>query len=85
MKSTISSKGQITVPAEVRRRLGLAPGTAVRFELRPDGVILRKGTVGEHPVDRVFGVIKPRRPVDSLLLIGRMRGPRPGGRRSRRR
>jgi AbrB family looped-hinge helix DNA binding protein len=85
MKSTISSKGQITVPAEVRRRLGLAPGTAVRFELRPDGVILRKGTVGEHPVDRVFGVIKPRRPVDSLLLIGQMRGPRPGGRRSRRR
>ena len=85
MKSTISSKGQVTVPAEVRRRLGLAAGTTVRFEIRPDGVILRKGTIGEHPVDRVFGVIKPRRPVDSLVLLEEMRGPRPGGRRTRRR
>lgn len=85
MKSTISSKGQITVPAEVRRRLGLAVGTTVRFELRPDGVILRKGAAGEHVVDKVFGIIKPRRPVDSLALLDHMRGPRPGGRRARRR
>jgi AbrB family looped-hinge helix DNA binding protein len=85
MKSTISSKGQVTVPAEVRRCLGLAAGTTVRFEIRPDGVILRKGTVGEHPVDKVFGLIKPRRAVDALVLLDQMRGPRPGGRRARRR
>jgi AbrB family looped-hinge helix DNA binding protein len=85
MKSTISSKGQITVPVEVRRRLGLVAGTTIRFEIRPDGVILRKGTVGEHVVDKVFGIIKPRRPVDSLVLLDQMRGPRPGGRRARRR
>ena len=85
MKSTISSKGQITVPAEVRRRLGLSAGTAVRFEIRPDGVILRKGALGDHAVDKVFGIIKPRRAVDSLALLDQMRGPRPGGRRSRRR
>jgi len=29
MRSTISSKGQITVPLEVRERLGLVPGTLV--------------------------------------------------------
>jgi hypothetical protein len=38
-----------------------------------------------RPVDRVFGVIKPVEPVDSLELLDRMRGPRPGGRRARRR
>lgn len=75
MKSTISSKGQITVPAEVRERLGLDPGTIVVFELRDDGVLLRKGSPGEHPVDRVFGTLKLPRPVDALL--DEMRGPRP--------
>jgi AbrB family looped-hinge helix DNA binding protein len=85
MKSTISSKGQITVPVEVRERLGLAAGTIVRFELRPDGVLLRKGSGGDHPVDKVFGVLRPARPRDSLALVSEMRGPRPGPRRSRRR
>ena len=85
MKSTISSKGQITVPVEVRERLGLAAGTTVRFELRPDGVLLKKGSGRDHPVDKVFGVIRPSRPKDSLALLDQMRGPRPGPpRRSRR-
>jgi antitoxin PrlF len=85
MKSTISSKGQITVPVEVRERLGLVPGTTVGFELRADGVLLKKGTGGRHPVDQVFGLIRSPRPSDSLALLDEARGPRPGGRRSRRR
>ena len=42
--ATVTSKGQITIPVEVRRRLGLHPGSRVAFveaapgvyELRPD-------------------------------------------------
>ena len=30
-ESTISSKGQITIPVEVRRKLGLATGSRIRF------------------------------------------------------
>jgi AbrB family looped-hinge helix DNA binding protein len=85
MKSTISSKGQITVPAAVRDQLGLRTGTVVQFVVRPEGVMLVKGGGGKHPVDHVFGVIKPAQRVDSLDLLDRMRGPRPGGRRRRRR
>jgi len=84
LKSSISSKGQVTVPVEIRDRLGLAAGTAVTFELRPDGVLLKKGALGAHPVDRVFGLIKATRPTESLTLLDQMRGPRPGGRRARR-
>lgn len=76
MKSIISSKGQITVPAEIRERLGLLPGTGVEFELREGGVFLRKGTAGVHPVDRLFGRLKLAKSVDALL--DEMRGPRPG-------
>ncbi len=75
MKSRISSKGQVTVPAEVRNRLGLQPGTAVQFELRENAVVIRKGTSGVHPVDRLFGTLKLSQPGDALLDT--MRGRRP--------
>ncbi|MFQ5740039.1 MAG: AbrB/MazE/SpoVT family DNA-binding domain-containing protein [Acidobacteriota bacterium] len=75
MRSKISAKGQVTVPVKVRAQLGLFPGTPVEFELRGNGVLLRKGISGTHPVDRVFGVISLPKPVDQLL--DEMRGPRP--------
>ncbi len=74
MKSRLSSKGQVTIPAEVRSKLGLRPGTVVQFELRENGALMRKGTSGGHPVDRVYGVLKLRKPTDALL--DEMRGSR---------
>ena len=78
VKSTISSKGQITVPAAVRHRLGLSAGTPVTFELQREGVLLRKGSRGRHPVDEVFGILRLPKSVDATL--DEMRGPRPGRR-----
>jgi AbrB family looped-hinge helix DNA binding protein len=75
MKSRVSSKGQITLPVEVRLRLGLSAGTPVRFELKRDAVILRKGAPGVHPVDRLYGRLDLGKPVDAVL--DEMRGPRP--------
>ena len=75
MKSTISAKGQITVPAGVRQRLGLSAGTPVTFELRREGVLLRKGSRSRHPVDEVFGILRLPKGVDATL--DEMRGPRP--------
>ena len=83
LKSTISSKGQITVPADVRDQLGLTPGTVVLFEPTPGGVLLKKGFIGEHPVDRFVGALQLRRPVDALL--NEMRGPRPRPAKARKR
>lgn len=73
MKSTISSKGQVTVPVEVRNKLGLVPGTPVEFELRNKGVLLRKGSGDVHPVDLAFGLIKLPGSVDQIL--DDLRGP----------
>lgn len=75
MKSTISSKGQVTVPVAVRRRLGLRAGTVVVFEVGAGGAVLRKGSTGAHPADQLFGRLTLRSSVDALL--DEMRGPRP--------
>ncbi|HYU35565.1 MAG TPA: AbrB/MazE/SpoVT family DNA-binding domain-containing protein [Thermoanaerobaculia bacterium] len=67
MRGTISSKGQVTVPIEIRKQLGLVPGTSVEFEIREKGVLLRKGISGTHPVDQVWGTLRLGRPVDEIL------------------
>lgn len=75
MKSRISSKGQVTVPVDVRRALGLAPGMPVEFMVREGEAVMRKGRVGTHPVDALYGKLELARPVDEVL--DEMRGPRP--------
>jgi AbrB family looped-hinge helix DNA binding protein len=85
VKSRISSKGQVTVPVEIRDQLGLAAGTEIEFVLRDGEAVLRKGGGPTHPVDRVYGRLRLEEPVDALLDA--MRGPRPivGPNRRRRR
>ena len=54
---TMTSKGQITVPAEVREALGLEPGDQIAVVTRDDGVVElhpRKGSVVN-----LFGMITP--------------------------
>ena len=39
MLATLTSKGQLTLPKEIRDRLGLDAGSVLDFELRPDNTI----------------------------------------------
>jgi len=83
MKSVISSKGQITVPVEIRSLLGLRPGTVVTFEVTKNGAILRKGGAGSHPVDEIYGLLKSSRRTDDI--IDELRAAKPLKRRAKRR
>ena len=38
----LTSKGQVTIPIEIRERLGLVPGSEVTFEIDGDSARLRK-------------------------------------------
>jgi AbrB family looped-hinge helix DNA binding protein len=37
--STLTAKGQTTVPREIREHLGLAPGDKIAYEIAPDGSV----------------------------------------------
>ena len=40
--ATLSSKGQITLPADARRAIGLAAGSRVAIETRGDEIVVRR-------------------------------------------
>lgn len=41
-RSRLSSKGQVTIPSEVRERLHLEPGDTVIYEVEDDRAVLRR-------------------------------------------
>ncbi len=47
----ITSKGQVTIPQDIREQLGLLPQTEVAFEVTDDGVLLKKAE-GQRPRGR---------------------------------
>lgn len=53
--STISSKGQVTVPREVRKRLGLKSGDRVEFVLEDGRTIIRPARGRENPFLKYAG------------------------------
>ena len=55
--TTISSKGQITVPVEIRHRLGLSTGDRVEFVVEDGRTILRPVRSSENPFEKYKGVL----------------------------
>lgn len=43
--STITSKGQVTLPKPLRERLGLKPGSQVDFQINSDGEVVVKSAL----------------------------------------
>jgi AbrB family looped-hinge helix DNA binding protein len=55
--STVSSKGQVTVPIEVRHRLGLKEGDRVEFVFEEGRTILRPAKREKNPFEAYLGVL----------------------------
>jgi antitoxin PrlF len=64
--STISSKGQITVPLEIRRRLGLKEGDRVEFVVEDDRTIMRPAQSPENPFEKYAGALPAFRSKDEI-------------------
>jgi antitoxin PrlF len=57
--STISSKGQLTVPQEIRKRLGLQTGDRVEFVVEEDRTVIRPAPTEANPFDKFIGIAGP--------------------------
>ena len=62
VKSTITSKGQTTLPKPVREALGVRPGDRVRYIILGDEVRI----IPMRPIARLFGMLKYEGPPKTL-------------------
>lgn len=59
-QSRVTAQGQISVPAEVRRRLGLSPGAIVEWDTEGDTIIVRRG--GRYTFEDLHQALFPDAP-----------------------
>ncbi len=72
MKTTVSEKGQITIPKAVRTKLGIRPGTVLELEAERGRLVGRK-TSGRDIVDELYGSLPLDESVDDYLERARGR------------
>ena len=56
--ATLTSKGQTTIPKEIRDRLGMKPGDQMTFTLMPDATVIMR--VKNKSVTALAGVLQKK-------------------------
>lgn len=72
----VTTKGQVTIPAEIRDQFGFLPDTEVEFVVQDDGVRLRRvdrpdRRRGDRLVERLRGRARSRMTTDEILALTR--------------
>jgi len=74
MATTVTSKGQVTIPKPVRDHLGVGPGSQVEFRRSADGSIVIERADGTRQPSRfakLVGVAGPGPSTDEIMAITR--------------
>ena len=69
----VTSKGQITIPKEIREKLGISPGEEIGFVERR-GVFFIKKPVKKSPFEKWMGSLKDLKGSESDKIIDELRG-----------
>jgi AbrB family looped-hinge helix DNA binding protein len=72
-KSKITTKGQVTVPREVRNRLGLKTGDELEF-VEENGVYRVKKILPPNQLKKYRGYLKSLSGADADIIVEEMRG-----------
>jgi antitoxin PrlF len=74
MATTVTSKGQVTIPKPVRDHLGILPGSQVAFRRAADGSIIIEKADGTRQPSRfaeVVGSAGPGLSTDEIMAMTR--------------
>jgi AbrB family looped-hinge helix DNA binding protein len=66
MKSTVSEKGQVTVPKPLRESLDIRPGDQLDFA-EEEGRLVASKAADDDPVGRVYGSLHLDRSTDEIM------------------
>ncbi|MDB5655750.1 MAG: AbrB family transcriptional regulator [Tardiphaga sp.] len=72
MATTVTSKGQVTIPKPFRDQLGIGPGSQVAFRLADDGsVVIEKADGSKRPsrFEKFVGIAGPGPTTDELMAL----------------
>jgi antitoxin PrlF len=58
-RSPISSKGQVTIPQEIRERLGVGAGDRIEFVIEDDRTVIRPSRDNPDPFEKQMGILAP--------------------------
>lgn len=53
----VSERGQITIPKRLRDRFGMRHNVEVEIVPADGGLLIRKRSAADHPVDRVYAIL----------------------------
>ena len=74
MATTVTSKGQVTIPKPVRDHLGIGPGSQIAFRRAADGTIVIEKADGTRQPSRfaeVVGSAGPGLSTDEIMAMTR--------------
>lgn len=58
--SKLTAQGQISVPSEVRKKLGVGPGSVLEWDERDDEVVVRRA--GRYSFEDIHSALFPKGP-----------------------
>lgn len=64
LRARVTSKGQVTIPVYVRRRLGVEAGDEISFAVEDE--VVRLEVSGESVVERTAGALKGKKSSENL-------------------
>ena len=75
LSSSVTTKGHVTIPIELREKLGIKPGDRVGFVDEGGRIVLQRQ---ETAIEAIFGVVKTSKGVtleqmEEAITVGRSR------------
>ena len=66
MKTTVSEKGQVTIPKLLRERLGIKAGQVLDFT-EDNGRLMATKAAEADPLERLYGILSPEPTTDAFI------------------